>query len=120
MAKILVIEDNHDIRENLVEILELQGHAVHVAENGNKGLTLAQMHLPELILCDILMPELNGFDVLRQLKEHPATSSIPFIFVTASAEKKEIEAGIDQGASAYIRKPFETQELLNVIEDFLT
>ncbi len=112
MAKILIIEDNLEIRENTAEMLELEGHAVEMATNGSEGLVLAKEIIPDLILCDIMMPETDGYEVFRQLKGHGPTSSIPFIFVTANAEKREIKAGLELGANGYIRKPFELDELM--------
>jgi CheY-like chemotaxis protein len=119
MKTILVIEDKLEIRENIVEILELAGYKVHSAENGTKGLTLAKETLPDLVLCDIMMPETNGYEVIRQLKESADTSKIPFVFVTASVEKKEAETGLNMGAIAYVRKPFEINELLSTVESVL-
>ncbi len=119
MALVLLIEDNLEIRENVTEILDLAGHDVFVAENGTTGLLLAAEKLPHLILCDILMPETNGYDVIKGLKENPDTSCIPFIFVTASAEKTDVMKGLGMGADGYIRKPFELEELLETIEPFI-
>src|SRR5574337_1985274 len=88
MATILIIEDNSDIRENTTEILELEGHRVETAVDGIAGRAIAREKLPDLILCDIMMPGLNGYDVLLELKNNASTAGIPFIFVTANAEKK--------------------------------
>jgi len=115
MKTILLIEDNNDIRENTCELLELEGHKVILATNGRSGLILAQEHHPDLILCDIMMPELNGYEVLDGLKNNPATADIPFIFLTASVEKKAIATGFDMGAWGYIRKPFDPLELFEAI-----
>lgn len=120
MKTILLIEDNLEIRENVSEMLELKGYEVLVATNGREGLVTARKDLPDLILCDILMPEVNGHQVLIQLKESIATFGIPFIFLTASAEKHEMQEGLDLGANAYIRKPFEEEELMDEIERCLT
>ena len=116
MAVILFIEDNLEIRENVVEILELSGYSVFTAPDGLAGIELAKEIKPDLILCDIMMPEANGYEVFEQLHKNAATCDIPFIFVTASVEKKEIQAGLDMGASDYIHKPFESEELLSAIE----
>src|SRR5665213_3294520 len=116
MARILIIEDNFEIRENTAEMLELEGHVVYLAINGKDGLAAAKEKLPELILCDIMMPEADGYTVFGELKKNERTSNIPFIFVTASAEKKEIQAGLDMGANVYIRKPFEFEELIEEIK----
>lgn len=119
MATILVIEDNLEIRENITEILELESYTIISAINGKKGLELAKEKLPDLILCDIMMPEMNGYEVFNGLKEDVSTRSIPFVFVTASVEKKEIQAGFDMGAAGYIRKPFDNDELLQTIQTCL-
>jgi len=115
MKTILLIEDNDDIRENTCELLELEGHKVILALNGKSGLILATEHLPDLVLCDIMMPEADGYEVFNALKANAATRHIPFIFLTASAEKKDVAAGLQMGASGYIRKPFEPDELFEAI-----
>lgn len=115
MKTILLIEDNNDIRENTCELLELEGHRVILATNGRSGLILAQEHHPDLVICDIMMPEANGFEVLEGLKNDPMTADIPFIFLTASVEKKASTTGFDMGACAYIRKPFDPKELFEAI-----
>jgi CheY-like chemotaxis protein len=115
MAKILVIEDNFEIRENTAEILQLEGHEVVLAINGREGIQAAKDQLPDIILCDIMMPEADGYTVFNELKKDKTTEPIAFIFVTASAEQKEIRAGLDMGANAYIRKPFEHEELISAI-----
>jgi len=115
MIKILIIEDNFEIRENTSELLQLSNYHVIEAMNGRIGLQMAKEHLPHLILCDIQMPEINGYQVFAELKKDSLTSNIPFIFVTASVEKKEIQAGLDMGANGYVRKPFEVEELLSEI-----
>jgi len=119
MKTILVIEDNNDIRENTCELLELEGYKVIPALNGKTGLSLATEHLPDLILCDIMMPEANGYEVFDGLQANPATRAIPFIFLTASAEKKEVAAGLEMGASGYIRKPFDPEELFEAVKQSL-
>jgi DNA-binding response OmpR family regulator len=119
MKKVLVIEDNQDIRENIVEILELAGYELHHADNGMKGVELALKHLPNIILCDIMMPELDGYGVLHMLHNHMETSSIPFIFLTAKAEYTDQRKGMDLGADDYLTKPFNGIELLNSIESRL-
>lgn len=119
MRKILVIEDNREIRENISELLELEGYSVIEAENGKTGLQLVYEMLPDLILCDIMMPVMNGHEVLEELKQKTYTASIPFIFLTANVEKKEVSAGLEQGAKSYIPKPFETDKLLQEIRRWL-
>ncbi|WDF79913.1 response regulator transcription factor [Mucilaginibacter sp. AW1-7] len=116
MKTILLIEDNDDIRENTCELLELEGYKVILALNGKTGLLLAAEHLPDLILCDIMMPGADGYEVFGELQSNPSTGHIPFIFLTASAEKKDVAAGLQMGASGYIRKPFEPEELFEAIK----
>jgi len=119
MKTVLVIEDNPDIRENTAEMLELENFNVVTAEDGLQGLELALAHLPDVILCDIMMPKLNGYEVLKQLKENEATVNIPFIFASASVEKKEIKHAMQLGADAYIRKPFDLTELMELVNKFI-
>ena len=92
--KILIIEDNLEVRENTAEILELADFEVITAENGKIGVALAKEHLPDIILCDIMMPELDGYGVLHILSKNEATASIPFIFLTAKAEKSDFRKGM--------------------------
>ncbi len=114
--KILIIEDNDDIRESSIEILELAGYEVIDASNGKIGVELAQRHLPDMILCDIMMPELDGYGVLYLLSKNPETANIPFIFLTAKAERADMRKGMEMGADDYLTKPFDDMELLNTIE----
>lgn len=116
MDKILVIEDNADVRENLAEILELSGYEVITAENGKRGVAAAISEVPDMILCDIMMPELDGFGVLRILSKTPTVAQIPFVFLTAKAEKDDFRRGMGLGADDYITKPFDDVELLDAIE----
>lgn len=114
--KILVIDDNPHIRENIAEILELADYNVITAENGKEGVALAQNKLPDIIICDIMMPELDGYGVLYLLSKNPTTSNIPFIFLTAKAEMDDLRKGMNLGADDYLTKPFEETDLLNAIE----
>ncbi len=116
MSTILVIEDNQDVRENLVEILELSGYTVHEAENGKVGVKKAQDFLPDLILCDIMMPVMDGYGVLYLLGKQNDTSAIPFIFLTAKADGIDVRKGMNEGADDYITKPYDEIELLRAIE----
>lgn len=116
MKKIVLIEDNAEVRENTSEILTLANFKVFEAENGKKGVELASRELPDLILCDIMMPELDGYGVLHILSKKPETASIPFIFMTAKTEKSDIRKGMDLGADDYLTKPFDDTDLLNAIE----
>jgi CRP-like cAMP-binding protein len=113
---ILVIDDNTDIRENTAEILELAGYKTLTAENGKQGVALAMQEKPSVIVCDIMMPELDGYGVLHLLRKHPETENIPFIFLTAKTERGDFRKGMEMGADDYITKPFEDIELLNAVE----
>lgn len=114
---ILIIEDNLEIREGTAEILELTGsYEVFTAENGKIGVDLALKHLPDLILCDIMMPELDGYGVLYMLSKHEATMHIPFIFLTAKSERVDMRKAMEMGADDYLVKPFDDIELLNSME----
>ena len=119
MNKVLIIEDNDNIRENVVEILELSGYEVFAAANGKTGVETALKMLPDLILCDIMMPVLDGYGVLHLLTKNPETADIPFIFLTAKAERTDFRKGMDMGADDYITKPFDDVELLNAVESRL-
>ncbi|MCS7037080.1 MAG: response regulator [Saprospiraceae bacterium] len=114
--KILVIEDHADVRENLCEILRLSGYQTISAEDGKKGVEKAVAERPDLILCDVMMPELDGFGVLHILSRNAATADIPFIFLTALAEKSDFRKGMSLGADDYIVKPFDDTVLLQTIE----
>lgn len=113
---ILLIEDNRDIRENISELLEMSGYKVLSADNGKTGVQMAKKHKPNIIVCDIMMPELDGYGVLNILANDPNTSNIPFIFLTAKTESTDIRKGMNMGADDYITKPFEDAELLKAIE----
>jgi len=115
MKKILLIEDDLVMRENTAEMLELANYQVVVAENGKFGVELAKTEKPDLIICDVMMPELDGYGVLYLLSKDPQTASIPFIFLTAKTERSDIRHGMDMGADDYLTKPFEEQELLNAV-----
>ncbi len=114
--KILLIEDNVDVRENTAEILELAHYKVYTAPDGKEGVELARQEQPDLIICDIMMPGLDGYGVLHLLGKDPAMSAIPFIFLTAKAERSDMRKGMDLGADDYITKPFDKTELLNAVE----
>jgi len=119
MKKALIIEDNDDIREGTAEILDLAGYETYTAKNGRIGVDLAIKHLPDIILCDIMMPELDGYGVLYLLQKNPQTASIPFIFMTAKAERADMRKGMEMGADDYLTKPFDDVELFNAIESRL-
>jgi len=114
--KILVIEDNQEVRENILEILELSNYEIVEAAHGKEGVEQAFATLPDLILCDVMMPELDGFGVLRILGRDIRTRDIPFIFLTAKTEKLDFRKGMGLGADDYITKPFDDTDLLAAIE----
>jgi DNA-binding response OmpR family regulator len=116
MTKILLIEDSEDLRENTSEILTLANYDVVTAENGKIGVEMVVKEKPDLIICDIMMPELDGYGVLHILSRKPETAAIPFIFLTAKTEKTDVRKGMELGADDYLTKPFSDTSLLNAIE----
>lgn len=119
MKTILLIEDNNEVRENTAEILELANYKVLQAENGKVGVEFAQQHKPDLIICDIMMPVLDGYGVIHLLGKTPETAHIPFIFLTAKSERGDFRKGMEMGADDYITKPFDDIELLKAVESRL-
>jgi CheY-like chemotaxis protein len=115
MKTILVIEDNMAIRENTVELLELLGFHVASASDGRSGLQLIQDIRPDSVLCDILMPDMDGYAVLSELQNLPCYTPIPFYFMSAIAESKDRQKGIELGATGYLIKPFTEEELLQCL-----
>jgi len=115
MKKVLVIEDNKDVRENTAEMLELANYEVTTAKNGKIGVEKAKEFAPDLVVCDIMMPLMDGYDVLRTLGRDSSTASIPFIFLTAKTDRADMRLGMNLGADDYLTKPFEEKELLKVI-----
>lgn len=116
MKKILLIEDNDDVRSNTAELLELANYHVVLAENGKAGVLKAIEHHPDLIICDIMMPELDGYGVLHALHKNNSLKCIPFIFLTAKSERSDVRKGMELGADDYITKPFTGTELLNAVD----
>lgn len=116
MKKILLIEDDAVLRENTAELLELANYHVITAPNGKIGVEMAQEHLPDIVVCDIMMPELDGYAVLDTLSNDHTTKYIPFIFLSAKTERKDIRKGMNLGADDYITKPFSEDELISAIE----
>lgn len=114
-GKILIIEDEEEIREIICELLLAENYTVIQAENGSIGIELARLHLPDIIICDILMPKLDGYQVLDRLRQEPATQSIPVIFLTAKIDKFSQRQGMELGADDYISKPFTQAEILSSI-----
>ncbi len=115
MRKILVIEDDEPVRAGILALLEAEDFDVIDAENGRVGVQFAQKHLPDLILCDLMMPELDGHSVLKLLRQTPVTATIPFIFLTAKAAKEDRRQGMELGADDYLVKPVISKELLGAI-----
>jgi DNA-binding response OmpR family regulator len=113
MARILVAEDERDIRELIGFTLRHHGHTVLSAPNGEEALALALRELPDLVLLDIRMPRLTGYDVCRRLRAEPSTREIPIAFLSAKGQEAEIQAGMDAGATDYILKPFAPDQLIN-------
>ena len=116
MKKILVIEDDSEMRRNIVIVLQLEQYQPIAAENGRVGVELAKREKPDLILCDVMMPELDGYGVLKALREDTNTTLIPFIFLTAKGEKDDLRSGMNLGADDYITKPVSQADLLKAIE----
>lgn len=116
VKKILIIEELELERDNLQDILTLNGYEVVAVSNGQEGVSVAVSMLPDLILCDVQLPKLNGFEVLQQLCKHPNTAHIPFIYLSANAEKEDYRRGMSLGADDYITKPFDMAILLQTVE----
>lgn len=113
---ILIIEDEADIRRDLVRALSLSGYSMLEAENGRTGIAKAISNHPDLIISDIMMPELDGYAVLEELQKSPATNTIPFIFLSAKSARNDIRGGMNLGADDYITKPFDIEELIEAVE----
>ena len=114
-ATILIIEDEQPIRERMAKLLRFEGYEVLAADSGTVGLGMAQEHKPDLIICDLAMPELNGFNVLGVLRSHPATEAMPVVIVTGSTERSSQRKGMELGADDYLTKPFTSDELLATV-----
>ena len=119
MIKILLIEDDNVLRENTAELLELANYHVVTASDGRGGISAAKMHQPDVIVCDIMMPEVDGYQVLENLSKDELTQAIPFIFLSAKTERRDVRKGMELGADDYLTKPFEESELLGAIESRL-
>ena len=119
MKKIVLIEDNAQVRENTAEILELANFKVLTAANGKVGIELINKEMPDLIICDIMMPELDGYGVLHIISKNTETAKIPLIFLTAKAEREDLRKGMNMGADDYLTKPFDESELLDAVESRL-
>ncbi len=119
MITILLIEDHMPLRENLREMLTLEGYEVFAAENGREGLKLATQHQPALVLCDIMMPGMDGYAVLERLRADATTKAVPFIFLTAKGTPPDIRAGMNLGADDYLPKPVSRADLLKAVRSRL-
>jgi len=116
MRKVLLIEDNEEMRENTSEILSFAGYKVVSASDGKAGVDMAKKEKPDLVICDIMMPGLDGYGVLQSLAKEPETAGIPFIFLTAKAERTDMRKGMNMGADDYLIKPFDETELISALE----
>jgi len=115
MTKILVIEDEAPIRDKIVTVLKYESYEVIDAPNGREGVASAQANRPDLIICNVLMPDMNGYGALAALREDPNTSDIPVIFLTAAASRADMRKGMELGADDYITKPYTVEELLAAV-----
>jgi DNA-binding NarL/FixJ family response regulator len=115
MKRILVMEDESQMRKNICTILKMEGFSFVAVENGREGVEIAKKEPPDLVLCDVMMPELDGYGVLEALRGNKATAGIPFIFLTAKGERADLRAGMNLGADDYLTKPISAEELLNAI-----
>lgn len=120
MKTVLVIEDEPEMRRNITRLLKLEGYDAVAAENGKDGLERAKARKPDLILCDVMMPAMDGHEVLRSLRSDPALRSVPFIFLTAKGEKSDQRGGMNLGADDYLTKPVENDDLLAAVSARLT
>jgi CheY-like chemotaxis protein len=119
MPTVLVIEDEAPLRANLVRILSAEGYQVVAAADGDEGVQRVRESRPDAVICDILMPRLDGFGVLAALRSRPETAAIPFIFLTASADKVDLARGLQSGANEYVTKPFKIADLLAAVKRLL-
>jgi DNA-binding NarL/FixJ family response regulator len=115
-TKILLIEDEPQMRDNLQTVLELEGYEVLAAADGIRGLELAQLESPQVVLCDITMPGIDGYQVLATLRANPETATLPFLFLTAKSRKPDIRSGMNLGADDYLTKPISVPDLLGAIQ----
>jgi DNA-binding response OmpR family regulator len=115
LVSVLVIEDQQKLRENILQTLEMEGYAVTSAPNGMIGVSLAKRDIPDLIVCDIMMPGMDGYSVLLELQRSPETATIPFIFLTARTDRESQRQGMELGADDYVTKPFTSSELVAAV-----
>jgi CheY-like chemotaxis protein len=119
MAKILIIEDETALRRDISEILSFEGYEVVEASNGLDGLQMIRNQAPDLVMCDVIMPKMNGYDVLRAFSADPSISTIPFIIMTAKSAEEDINELLELGASAYLTKPVSVNNLLEMVASLL-
>lgn len=119
MTTILVVEDEIGIRDDICTLLNFEGYETIEAGNGVEALVQIEAHLPDLILCDIGMPEMDGFELIQQVKDKPEYAAIPFVFLSARTSTQDIKRGLELGAHAYLTKPFTTEELIDVVRKVL-
>jgi len=119
MNKILIIEDQPQMRRNLATILEMENFQVITAENGQRGVELARLEKPDLIICDVMMPELDGYGVLQTVRAEAALATTPFVFLTAKGDKLELRKGMNLGADDYLTKPVQREDLLAAVQSRL-
>lgn len=119
MATVLVIDDEASIRENLVRFLKLEGHKAVEAADGRIGLDAVKTHAPDLIFCDVMMPHVDGFEVLATLQADATLRHIPFVFLSASAEPEKLQEALQQGANNYVTKPFNLARLRDLLAELL-
>jgi len=116
MTKILVIEDNTGVREEIVDILRFEGYDVRDAENGRLGLDLVKQWAPDLVICDLMMPELDGYGTLEAMRADPTCAAISFLCLTARGERRDMRKAMELGADDYLTKPFTADELLAALD----
>ena len=117
---ILVVEDEIDIRDSIISVLEFENFDTIEADDGHQAVELAQNCLPDVIICDIRLPKLDGYGVIQKLRQHPLTANIPLIFLTALTNEEDVKRGLTLGATSYITKPFNTNMLFAAINESLT
>jgi CheY-like chemotaxis protein len=120
MKKVVVVEDNADVREEILAILRYEGFEVRDADNGRRGLELVRQWLPDVVVCDLMMPEMDGYAMLEALRADPQAPPTPFICLTARAERRDMRKAMELGADDYLTKPFTAEELLAAIEAALS
>ena len=116
MKRILLIEDNHSLREEILNVLELEGYEVVTAENGRIGLERLAESVPDLVVCDLMMPDMDGYETIQAIRGNPATQTLPVILLTARDDDTCKAKGMDVGADDYVTKPFKIPDLLRALE----